>query len=96
MPALRITRFKVDAADADEMLARRNALVTAIRQSCPGLTEARLARLDDATWQDTWRWSSRSDAQAALDHVSEIPQAAAAFSLVKDVTAEFAEVVDER
>jgi len=96
MPALRMTRFKVDGADADEMVARRNALVAAVRQTYPGLTEARLAKLDEETWLDMWRWSSRADAQVALDHVSEIPEAAAAFSLVKDVTAEFAEIVEER
>jgi hypothetical protein len=96
MPALRMTRFKLNGADADEMVAGRNALVAAVRQAYPGLTEARLAKLDEETWLDTWRWSSRAHAQAALDHVSEIPQAAEAFSLVKDVTAEFADIVDER
>jgi hypothetical protein len=96
MPTLRMTRFKVDRANADELLARRNALVAAVRQAYPGLTEARLAKLDEETWLDTWRWSSRADAQAAIDHASEIPQTAEAFSLVKDVTGEFADIVDER
>jgi hypothetical protein len=96
MAALRLAHFKVDPDDAEELLARRNALVAAVRQAFPGLVEARLAKLDDGTWLDAWCWDSRTSAQAAIANASAIPQAAAAFSLAKDLTMEFADVVDER
>jgi quinol monooxygenase YgiN len=93
---LRLTRFKTDPADAEEMLARRAALIAAVRQAYPGLLRAQRARLDEQTWIDAWRWDSRASAQAAIDHTSAIPEAGAAFSLTSDATAEFADVVDER
>ena len=62
----------------------------------PGLIQAQLARVDDQTWVDTWRWESRGNAQAAIANVPNIPEAGAAFSLTRDATAEFADVVDER
>ena len=96
MAALRLARFKVDPADTAEMVARRNALVAAAKKAFPGLTEARLAQLDDQTWIDVWRWDSRTSAQEAITNGSAIPEAAAAFSLVQGVTMELAEVVDER
>jgi quinol monooxygenase YgiN len=93
---LRLTRFKTDPTDAEEMLARRAALVAAVRQAHPGLLQAQLARVDNETWIDAWRWESRTSAQAAIDGVSAIPEAGAAFSLTRDATAEFADVIDER
>lgn len=53
-------------------------------------------KLDDQTWIDMWRWDSRASAQKAIDNARGVPEAGAAFSLVKDVTTEFAEIVDER
>jgi hypothetical protein len=98
MAVLRLDRFTVDSADAEEMIAKRNALVAAVRDAVPGLIEARLAKLDDQTWIDVWHWDSRSSAQAAIERsrAGAIPEAAAAFALVRDLTTEFAEVVDER
>jgi hypothetical protein len=93
---LRLTRCKTDPADTQELLARRAALVAAVRRAFPGLLHTQLAKLDHETWIDTWRWESLAHAQAALDHAPSIPEAAAAFSLTRDTTAEFANVVDER
>src|SRR5579872_2120946 len=58
MPVIRTTRFEVAPADVEEMIARRNALVAAVRNAFPGLTEARLARVRDQVWIDSWRWES--------------------------------------
>ena len=96
MAVPRLTRFRVDPADANEMLARRNALVAAVRDTFSGLVEARLGKVDDETWVDMWRWQSLADAEAALANAAALPQAAAAFALARDITAENAEVVDER
>jgi Antibiotic biosynthesis monooxygenase len=93
---LRLTRFKTDPADAEEMLARRNALVDAVRRAYPGLIHAQLVKVDDDTWMDAWRWESRANAQAAIANTAAIPEAAAAFSLTRDASAEFADLVDER
>jgi quinol monooxygenase YgiN len=93
---LRITRFTADPADAKEVLARNTALVAAVRAASPGPAEASLARLDDKTWVGLWRWESAADAQATFDAAHSIPETAAAFALVKDATAEQAEIIDER
>jgi hypothetical protein len=79
-----------------EMLARRATLIDAVRRAYPGLIQAQLARVDDQTWVDAWRWESRGNAEAAIANVPNIPEAGAAFSLTRDATAEFADVVDER
>jgi hypothetical protein len=93
---LRLTRFKTDPTDTEAMLERRAALIAAVRRSYPGLLQAQLAMVDDETRIDAWRWDSRESAQAAIGNVSAIPEAGAAFSLTRDATAEFADVVDER
>jgi len=96
MAVLRVTRFKTDPADAEAMLGRRADLIAAVRRDYPGLLHAQLAKVDDETWIDAWRWDSRDHAQAAIGNVSNIPEAGAAFSLTRDATAEFADLVDER
>jgi hypothetical protein len=96
MAVVRITRYSVEPPDDEELLTRRAALLSAVRAAFPGLTEARLARLDETTWVDTWRWDSAESAQAALAGAPAFPEAKAAFALTKDVTAEQAEIVDER
>jgi quinol monooxygenase YgiN len=96
MAVLRLTRFKVDPANTEEMLARRAALVAAVREAYPGLLHTQLAKVDDQTWIDAWRWDSLASARNAIEHASTIPEAAAAFSLTTDTTAEFADIVDER
>ncbi len=93
MTVLRFTRYTTDPADAGEMLARRAALVTAARKAFPGLLDTHLAKLGDDTWIDIWHWDSLASAQAAIRGVADVPEAAAAISLARDVTVEFAEVV---
>lgn len=73
MALVRITQFTVNPADADEMLARRAALISAVRAAYPGLTEARLARVDEQTWIDIWRWDSAASLDAALSGVQAAP-----------------------
>jgi uncharacterized protein (DUF1778 family) len=98
MAVLRLDRFTADPTHAEELLARRNALVAAVREAVPGLVEARLVRIDEETWIDMWRWDSRTNAQAAAARAraGDIPEAAAAFALTRDVVTEFADVLDER
>ena len=67
MAVYRLVRFTIDPADTEKMLATRVALVAATRDAFPGLTEARLAKVDEETWIDMWRWDSLARAQAAIE-----------------------------
>lgn len=52
MAALKLTRFRIDPADTEEMLARRGTLVAAVKDAFPGLFETQLAKLDEERWVD--------------------------------------------
>jgi quinol monooxygenase YgiN len=95
MSVISITRFQADPANADQVQARHAALVTAIRTTLPGLTEARLGRLSDETWVGVWRWDSAASLQAARQAAPGTAAATEAFALARDVTAEDIEVLAE-
>lgn len=95
MTVLRITRFKTDPEKAQEMLAARETLIKKVRESFPGLHEARIAKIDDETYIDVWRWEEMANVQAAIAAVPTMSEAGAAFALTRDATAEFAEVISE-
>jgi hypothetical protein len=95
MADIRIHRYVVDPADIEELLARRAALITAIRAKHPGLAEARLIRLEDGTFVDAWRWDAADHMQAALV-AAPLPEAGPAWSLTREATSEDGEIVDER
>jgi hypothetical protein len=94
MAVLRIDRFTIDPADTEELHSRHAALVATVKDAFPGLLDVELAKVDDQTWIDVWRWDSLASAQAAVAGAPSIPQAGAAFSLTKTVTVEFAQLVD--
>jgi hypothetical protein len=96
MTILRLTRFTLEPARTDQMLETRAELIKAVRSNCSGLTETRLARVDDETWLDLWRWESDEALQAAVAIAPTLPEAAAAFALVQNPTEERVELVDER
>ncbi len=75
MAVLRLARCTIDPADAEAVLADRAALVAAIRDTVPGRIQARLAKVNDQTWTDVWRWDSRTSAQPAIANVPAIPEA---------------------
>jgi quinol monooxygenase YgiN len=77
-----IVKFKVRPEDADEMVARRDALVEAARLASPGLRRAVLSKVDDESWVDVWHWDSEESLKAAQAEVG--PVARAAFELVSD------------
>ncbi|MFD2767456.1 hypothetical protein [Micromonospora eburnea] len=95
MTLIRTTRFTADPADADTVLERRSNLLAAVRAAFTGPTETRLIRLDERTWVDMWRWDSPETLQAALAGAPSLPEAAAAFAVARDVSAEQGELVDE-
>lgn len=96
MTVLRMTRFSLDPAKAETMLAKRADLIAAVRAGFPGLTETRLARIDDETWLDQWIWDSVESLETALAGAPSLPEAQVAFSLVRDASEERAELVDQR
>ncbi len=94
MAVLRLDQFTIDPADTVELLTRHAALVAAAKDAFPGLIEIQLVKVGAQTWLDVGRWDSLASAQAAVAGAPAIPEAAAAFSVIKSITAEFAEVVD--
>lgn len=97
MAVFELARFKIEPHKTNDMLASRDAMVDAIRARFPGLIEARLARLDDGTWIDVWRWESLEQAKAAAAGAPEVPEAGAMFSLISEVESmEHAEIIHER
>jgi hypothetical protein len=97
MTILRLTRFTLKpSVDTDAMLTTRGELIDAVRGKFAGLAETRLAKVDDTTWLDLWRWESAEALQTALAGAPSLPQAAAAFALVEDATEERMELIDER
>lgn len=96
MANIRIHRYAVDRERLDEFIARRAALIAAMRERHPGLTETRLIKLEDDTFVDTWRWASGDEMRAAFASVPEMPEVPAAMSLTREASNEDGEVVDER
>jgi Antibiotic biosynthesis monooxygenase len=96
MTNIRIHRYAVDEENLEEFIARRAALIAAMRERHPGLTETRLIRLDDGSFVDTWRWASADEMQAAFASVPDMPEVRAAMSLARDASNDDGEVVDER
>jgi len=95
MAIIRTTRFTADPADADLVLERRGQLIAAIRARYAGPTDTRLIRVDERTWVDTWRWDSPEILDAALAGAPKLPEAAAAFTVARDVSAENGELIAE-
>lgn len=96
MTVLRFARFTLEPTKVEQMFTRRATLVAAIKERFSGLIGAELARLDDRTWIDIWRWDSMSSAQAATAAAPSMPEVAAAVAVAGNFTMEHAELVDER
>jgi hypothetical protein len=95
MSVVRTVRYTSDA-DVTEIVRRRAALLTAVRAAFPGLLEARLTKAADGTWADSWLWSSREAADAAISAAPTLPETGAAFSIVRVTGEEFADLIDQR
>ncbi|MFD7080186.1 hypothetical protein [Streptomyces sp. NPDC059918] len=96
MPVVRTHRFTVDPEDLDEFCKRRAVAVDAVRAVQSGLGEARLVRLEDGTFVDTWLWESAEQLRAAVQARAGIPEVYAARALTKDFTDEDGEVVSSQ
>lgn len=95
MPVFELARFTVDPSNADQLLRKRGPMVEAMRTRFPGLIHADLARIDERTWIDVWKWQSRDEAEAAAAQAPSVPEAADMFALIQDVVSmEHAEIAD--
>ncbi len=96
MSSFELARYREAPENADELVRRWEAAVDAIRRAFPGLVDANLARLDEQTWIDVWRWESTEAARAAAEGAPKVPEAAAMFSLIAEPLAmDHAEIVRE-
>jgi heme-degrading monooxygenase HmoA len=94
MTTVELARYRIDPVDVEELLARWQRAVAAIRDRFPGLLTAQLARLDEATFVDVWQWETRDAALAAAAGAPGVAEAAALFELiVEPPTMEHGEVV---
>ena len=80
-----IVRSRVRGGREDEMLRLRPAMIAAVRARYPELVDARLVKLDDGTWLDVVRWSSRAAAERAAAAFHEVPEARAMSELIEEV-----------
>src|SRR5262249_25643819 len=95
MGVARIHHYTVEPADVAELLARRAALITAVRAAYPGPAGTQLTELEDGSFTDSARWDTAEHMRAASP-VTSLPEARAAMSLTRDHTARNGEIVDER
>ena len=97
MSLIAITRFEATTDDVSDIRGKHNALVDAVRAAIPGLTEARLGRLQNQ-WVGVWRWESADDLKAARELAPTLAETKAAFALVREGTSAVDEidVIDER
>lgn len=96
MAVVRLHRFRVARADLETLLRQRRTLIDGIRLANPGLTGTRLARLEDGTYLDTWRWDRAEHMLAALSAAQGVALVEATEALMLDASALTGEVIDER
>lgn len=82
MATMELARYRIDPSRAQELEARWQPAVTAIRDRFPGLIAARLIRLDESTFVDAWEWETLEAALTAAEGALSVPEAAALFELI--------------
>lgn len=85
MAVFELARYRVDPSKAGELQSRWQAAVAAVKASFPGLVEANLARLDERTWIDVWRWETLQAAETAAQGAPNLREAARLFGLINEV-----------
>jgi hypothetical protein len=78
-PVLELATFTVRDGEETAMLAERPAMIAALHQAFPGLLAAWLTKRDDGAWLDVILWRTRAEAEAAAEHVADVPEAKAWF-----------------
>jgi hypothetical protein len=82
-----VVRSRLREGTESEMLELRPKMIAAVRSRFPQLLDARLIKMDDGSWMDVVRWSSRDAAEKAAAAMSEIPEAQAMMRLIEEIVA---------
>ena len=80
-----LVRSRIRPEAEEDMLRLRPRMISAVRERFPELLDARLVQLDDGSWLDLVRWSSREAAERAAASMAEIPEAAAMAELLDEI-----------
>ncbi|MFE7406257.1 hypothetical protein [Isoptericola sp. NPDC057559] len=82
-----LTRFRVPAERADELLAARPGMLAAFAVGRRGFVDAELVRLDAETWVDVVRWASPEDLAESQRRGGDDPAVAAFFAPIAELLA---------
>ncbi|WP_043848227.1 antibiotic biosynthesis monooxygenase family protein [Amycolatopsis keratiniphila] len=80
-----LTRFKVPADRADELLQARPAMVADFRADREGFLDAQLIRVDEETWLDVVWWRSSEDFAASREKGANLPGIKAFFAPIAEL-----------
>jgi heme-degrading monooxygenase HmoA len=85
MTTVELTRFKVPADRADELLQARPAMLADFRTDREGFLDAQLIRVDDETWLDIVWWRSSGDFAASREKGANLPGIKAFFEPITEL-----------
>ncbi|NMO51098.1 hypothetical protein HH310_07845 [Actinoplanes sp. TBRC 11911] len=85
MPAVELTRFRVDPAREQELLRTRPGMLADFRADRTGFVEARLVRLPGNEWLDIVVWETTEDYAASRAKGPNLPGIAAFFAAIGEV-----------
>ncbi|MER6951979.1 antibiotic biosynthesis monooxygenase [Nonomuraea sp. NPDC000554] len=80
-----LTRFRVPADRADQLLAARSGMLADFRADRAGFLGARLVRLPDDQWLDIVEWNSPDDFAASRAKGANLPGIRAFFDLIDEL-----------
>jgi heme-degrading monooxygenase HmoA len=85
MTTVELTRFKVPAHRADELLQARQAMLADFRADREGFLDAQLIRVDDETWLDVVWWRSSEDFAASREKGANLSGIKAFFEPISEL-----------
>jgi hypothetical protein len=80
-----VVRSRIRAGAEEDMLELRPKMIAAVRNRFPELLDAHLIKMDDGTWMDVVRWTSRDAAERAAGAMSDIPEAQAMMGFIDEI-----------
>jgi hypothetical protein len=92
---LELSRYVVEGDQEQQLLAKREAMVKAAKETFAGLIDVTLAKLDDGSYVDAWIWEDRAFCEAAMAQVEGVPAVVDWLQHIgEDVSMEFGTVVE--
>ncbi|NUP62480.1 MAG: hypothetical protein HOW71_09920 [Nonomuraea sp.] len=85
VPAIELTRFRVEPDRASELLAARPAMLADFRADRAGFLDAHLIQLPDDEWLDMVVWRSSEDFAASRAKGANLPGIAAFFGAIAEL-----------